>query len=92
MADIHQYRPLCAVIKVEPADMEEAEHVMIGYRSPEEAEIYLDSHYTRRGNTKVSIKYDNEGRAFLEDRAIYLFSDNTARYFSSYLNRQLLLL
>lgn len=55
-----------------PFPVDEAGHVMIGYRSPEEAEIYLDSHYSRRGNTKTSIKYDNEGRVFLEDREIYL--------------------
>ena len=55
-----------------PFPIDEAGHVMIGYRSPEEAEIYLDSHYTRRGNTKISVKHDNEGKDFLEDREIYL--------------------
>lgn len=47
-------------------------HEMIGYRSAEEACIYLESHYMHRGNVDTSITVDNEGRPFLEDREIYL--------------------
>ena len=55
-----------------PFPVDDVGHIMLGYRSPNEAEIYLNSHYTRRGRADKKIKYDNEGREFLEDREIYI--------------------
>lgn len=55
-----------------PFPVDEAGHTMVGYRSPEEAEIYLNDHYMRRGKVDTQILYDNEGKPFLEDREIYL--------------------
>lgn len=55
-----------------PFPVDAAGHKMIRYRSPEEAEIYLNSHYTRRGSVSTDIEYDEGGNAFLEDREIYL--------------------
>ncbi len=55
-----------------PFPVDDVGHTMLGYRSPYEAEIYLNNHYTRRGNIDITIQYDNEGNEFLEDREIYL--------------------
>ena len=55
-----------------PFPIDQVGHVLVGYRSPDEAEIYLNSHYTRRGNVSIDIPYDNEKKSFLEDREIYL--------------------
>lgn len=55
-----------------PFPVDEVGHVMVGYRSPEEAEIYLNAHYERRGHVDKNIEYDNEGNPFREDREIYI--------------------
>jgi GTPase SAR1 family protein len=55
-----------------PFPVDEVGHVMVGYRSPEEAEIYLNTHYNRRGNVDTHVQYDSEGKPFLEDREIFL--------------------
>ena len=55
-----------------PFPVDEVGHVMVGYRSPEEAEIYLASHFARRGNTPLEVENDSEGKPFLEDREIFL--------------------
>lgn len=55
-----------------PFPIDEAGHKMIRYRSPEEAEIYLNDHYSRRGNISIDVKCNDEGKPFLEDREIYL--------------------
>lgn len=55
-----------------PFPVDEVGHVMVGYRSPEEAEIYLTTHYVRRGKISTHVKCDSEGKPFLEDREIFL--------------------
>ena len=54
-----------------PFPVDEVGHVMVGYRSPEEAEIYLLSHYKRR-EKNYKDEFDSEGNYFLEDREIYI--------------------
>lgn len=55
-----------------PFPVDEVGNTLVGYRSPDEADIYLDSHFTSRNVPDMNIRYDNDGKEFLEDREIYL--------------------
>ena len=58
-----------------PFPTDESGNEMLGYRSPEEAELYLEMNYTHRPDQQdknIELTHDENGKPYLENRSVEL--------------------